>query len=210
MDVIKIKQTLLNQLNDKISDGLYYYTQINFAYNSNRIEGSILSEEQTKMIFNSDFSKELEIKNDDIIETQNHFKLFDYILKNADKELTIEMILEMHKILKSNTSGNDDAGTFKRLENVIGMINSIETVALDNVLNELENLLNKYKTIDNVTILDIINFHYQFEIIHPFNDEDEPLEQKATYLQKCLQNKGFTENSKSFFLQKFNKIYINC
>lgn len=98
MSETKIKSILINEMKNKVSNGLYYYSQINFAYNSNRIEGSRLSEEHTKVIFNNNYSKSLIINNDDVIEMQNHFKLFDYILKNVDKELTMDMILKMLKI----------------------------------------------------------------------------------------------------------------
>ncbi len=74
-----------------------------------------------------------------------------------------------------------------------------------NVVSDMKNLLEWYDNITDKTIEDIIEFHVKFERIHPFQDEDEPLEQKATYLQKCLQNKGFTENSKSFFYKNLMK-----
>lgn len=141
MSESKIKRTLINEMKNKVSNGLYYYSQINFAYNSNRIEGSILSEEQTKMLFENCFEQNL-IFDDDVIETQNHFKLFDYIIENVDKEITVEMILKMHAILKEDTNEKMYAGKFKTYKNVIGIINSTETVAPDNVLNEKECLKN--------------------------------------------------------------------
>jgi len=103
MSETKIKSILINEMQNKVSNGLYYYSQINFAYNSNRIEGSRLSEEQTKEIFSNSSNNNL-IIDDEVIETQNHFKLFDYILEIVDREINVEMILEMHRILKSNTS----------------------------------------------------------------------------------------------------------
>lgn len=216
MSETKIKNVLINEMKNKVSNGLYYYSQINFAYNSNRIEGSRLSEEHTKVIFDNNYSKSLIINNDDVIETQNHFKLFDYILKNVDKELTMDMILKMHKILKDNTNEKICAGKFKICENVIGNINSIETTLPNKVIKELDALLNKYKLINNVTIENIIDFHYQFEIIHPFSDGNGRIG-RIIMFKECLKNNIMPfiifDDNKMFYLRglknyKYDKMFL--
>ena len=101
MEIKKLKEEIIKQKNSKFKGNIYHYSQVNFAYNSNKIEGSILTEEQTEAIYETaSFIPKTEalIKLDDIIETKNHFKLFDYIIDNIDKTLSIDMILEMHRI----------------------------------------------------------------------------------------------------------------
>ena len=111
MDIIGIKKELIIQKKSKFRGNIYHYSQVNFAYNSNKIEGSKLTSEQTEAIFDtaSFISKNDElIKLDDLIESKNHFKLFDYMLDNVDELLTKEMIIEMNTILKRNTSDEDN------------------------------------------------------------------------------------------------------
>ena len=111
---------------------------------------------------------------DDLIEVKNHFKLFDYMLDNVDKKLTKEIIIEMNKILKRNTSDEDNprynVGGFKVVPNIIGVVNIIDTTAPEEVEGAIGTLLNEYNSKSNVTLEDIINFHYKSEKIHPFGD----------------------------------------
>ncbi len=134
------------------------------------------------------------------------------MLDNVDELLTKNMIIEMNKILKRNTSDEENprynVGGFKVVPNIIGVVNVINTTAPENV--EKEKLLNEYNSKTNITLEDIVDFHYRFERIHPFGDENEPLGQQKTYLQKYLQNKGFTDFGKSFFLNKFYDFSIKC
>ena len=208
MNIEKIKNELINQKKSKFKGNIYHYSQVNFSYNSNKIEGSRLTSDQTEAIFDtSSFIPKSEtlIKLDDLIESKNHFKLFDYMLDNVDKSLTKEMIIEMNKILKRNTSDEENprynVGGFKIIPNIIGLVNVISTTSPEKVEEEIEKLLNEYNSKGNITLEDIVDFHYKFERIHPFGDEDELLGQTTTYLQKCLQNKDFTNLSKSFILQ---------
>ena len=109
----------------------------------------------------------------------------------------------MNKILKRNTSDEENprynVGGFKVVPNIIGLVNVINTTAPEDVEKEIEELLNEYHSKTNITLEDIVDFHFRFEKIHPFGDENEPLGQQKTYLQKYLQNKGFTDFGKSFF-----------
>ena len=111
MDINKIKNELIKQKESKFKGNIYHYSQVNFAYNSNKIEGSRLTSEQTEAIFDtSSFIPKSDdlIKLDDLTESKNHFKLFDYMLDNVDNLLTKDMIIEMNKILKRNTSDEEN------------------------------------------------------------------------------------------------------
>ena len=200
MDINKIKYELVKQKKSKFKGNIYHYSQVNFSYNSNKIEGSSLSSDQTEAIFDTaSFIPKGDdlIKLDDLIESKNHFKLFDYMLDNINAPLTKEMIIEMNKILKRNTSDEENprynVGGFKVVPNIIGVVNVINTTAPEDVEEKIEELLNEYNSKTNITLEDIVNFYFRFERIHPFGDENEPLGQQKTYLQKYLQNKGFTD-----------------
>ena len=158
---------------EKIKKRLYHLTQIKFAYNSNHIEGSTLTQEQTSHIYqtNSFISdKDEVIKIDDVVETLNHFKAFDYILDNVDV-LDENIIKEIHKIIKSGTSDSKkewfNVGEYKKLKNFVA---EEETSSPKNVQMEIQNLLKEYDSIKEKKIEDIIDFHYKFEKIHPFQD----------------------------------------
>lgn len=160
----------------KLKGGIYHQTQIKFAYNSNCMEGSKLSEDQTRCIYETNTigfdNKEGEAaKIDDIIETINHFRCFDYVIDSADNDLTEDYIKQLHKILKSNTSYEQldwfAVGDYKKKTNVVG---DNKTTPPSKVSIEMKNLLLDYRNKDNITLEDIVEFHYFFERIHPFQD----------------------------------------
>ena len=194
MNVDRIKDELIKQKNDRFEGNIYYYSQVNFSYNSNKIEGSRLTSDQTEAIFDtSSFipkSNDL-IELDDLIEVKNHFKLFDYMLDNVDKKLTKEIIIEMNKILKRNTSDEDNprynVGGFKVVPNIIGVVNIIDTTAPEEVEEAIETLLNEYNSKSNVTLENIIDFHYRFERIHPFGDGNGRVG-RIIMFKECLKN----------------------
>ena len=194
MDIVKIKNELLEQKKTKFKGNIYHYSQVNFAYNSNKIEGSHLTENETEEIFetNSFIPKDNEaIRFDDLIEMKNHFRLFDYILDIIADDLTKENIIEMNKILKRNTSYEDNPryniGGFKIVPNKIGLINVIETTHPNDVESEMDELLNWYNNLKSIKLEDIIEFHFRFEKIHPFGDGNGRVG-RIIMFKECLKN----------------------
>lgn len=178
----------------KFKGNIYHYSQVNFAYNSNKIEGGRLTEDETEEIFetNSFIPKSDEaIKFDDLTEMKNHFRLFDYILDIIDDELTKDNIIEMNKILKRNTTDEENprynVGGFKVVPNKIGLINVINTSKPEDVENDLDELLNWYKRLNDIKIEDIIEFHVRFERIHPFGDGNGRVG-RIIMFKECLKN----------------------
>lgn len=173
---------------------IYNYTNITISYNSSKIEKNSLSIEETKEIYYTPFlttTTNKVINLDDLIEMKNHFKLFDYCLSIVDAPLTKEIIIEMNKILKRNTSDEDNprynVGGFKTIPNVIGIINVIHTSSPEDVEKDLDNLLKSYHNKQTITLEDIIDFHYNFEKIHPFGDENGRVGRMIMF-KECLKN----------------------
>ena len=195
---------LLEEL--KIKENLYKQSQISFAYNTNHIEGNKLTEEQVKSIFETNtiyFEKDTIVKVDDIIEINNHFRLFDYMLDLVDKKLTENMIKEFHKILKDGTSDSRvewfNVGDYKQRVNTIG--NGIKTSSPNNVEKDMAKLMDWYNSIKHVSIKDIIEFHYRFEIIHPFQDGNGRIG-RIIMFKECLKN-----NIVPFIIQDTEKLF---
>lgn len=194
MDVSKIRYELIKQKESNFKGNVYHFSQVNFAYNSNKIEGSNLTEEQTEAIFDtSSFipkNNEL-IQVDDLIEMKNHFKLFDYMLDTLDEPLSKELIIKMNKILKRGTSDEDNPryniGGFKVIPNVIGLVEMVKTSSPQEVENDLNQLLKEYSELDKITIKDIIHFHVLFERIHPFSDGNGRVGRMIMF-RECLKN----------------------
>ncbi|MBR2744490.1 MAG: Fic family protein [Clostridia bacterium] len=189
---INVLNVLREQKEMKLKGNLYHQTQISFAYNTNHIEGSTLTEEQTRYIYETNtilFENNTVAKVDDILETSNHFKLVDYMLDFADKKLTEKMIKEFHKILKEGTSDGRldwfNVGEYKQRANMIG--NGIKTTSPNNVEKEMAKLLEWYNSLKKVTIKEIIEFHYRFESIHPFQDGNGRIG-RIIMFKECLKN----------------------
>lgn len=167
---------ILRQLQEEkshhISGGLYHELQIRMTYNSNHIEGSALNEDQTRRIFetNTIDSKDA-LPVDDIIETVNHFRAIDYCIDMAEEPITEEMIKHLHYILKSRTKDETlpwfNVGEYKTRPNVVG---GIETSAPKDVAHDMKQLLTSYHKKSEISFEDIVEFHFQFERIHPFQD----------------------------------------
>ena len=194
MNIEKLKRELVSQKNSKFKGNIYHYSQVNFAYNSNKIEGSHLSEDETEEIFvtNSYIQKSDDVvKLDDLIEMKNHFRLFDYMLDIYEKKLDKNIIIEMNKILKRGTSDEDNprynVGGFKIVPNKIGLINVINTSSPKDTPKDIDNLLSWYNSLKNITLEDIIEFHYKFEKIHPFGDGNGRVGRMIMF-KECLKN----------------------
>lgn len=187
-----ILNILREQKEMRLKGNLYHITQVDFAYNTNHIEGSTLTEEQTRNIFETNTlileDGKSVTKVDDIIETSNHFKLVDYMLDFADKVLTEDMIKEFHKILKTGTSDERKSWfkvrDYKTLENEVA---GNSTTSPKDVSNEINKLLNWYNSLKNVTFEDIIKFHSEFEKIHPFQDGNGRVG-RIIMFKECLKN----------------------
>ena len=182
-----ILQTLRDEKNAKISGSLYHELQVRMTYNSNHIEGSRLSEEQTRLIFETRTINAGDgVPVDDIIETVNHFRAIDYVIDVAEDDLTEEIIKELHRILKQGTA--DAAlswfavGDYKKRANVVG---GRETAKPKDVPARMKALLAAYNSTDAVTVDDIIAFHHDFESIHPFQDGNGRVG-RLIALKECL------------------------
>jgi Fic family protein len=181
-DKIGVAEQLLTEREMKYKGGLYHSTQIEFAYNSNHIEGSTLTKDETRYIYETN-SLVLESKDsvnvDDVIEAKNHFRAFDYLLDLADEKLAEAIIKEFHRLLKTGTSDADKpyfaVGDYKKIENTVG---NIETTTPGNVPDAMARLLESYHRImeegsdasNALKLKNIIDFHVKFEQIHPFQD----------------------------------------
>ncbi len=187
---MNLLQVLQDEKNNNQKGGIYHLTQIKLTYNTNRIEGSMLSEEQTRYIYetNTIFMEngESTAKVDDILETVNHFSCVDYMLDIALEPLSETMIKRFHKILKLNTSDAKKSwfrvGDYKSMPNVVG---GQETSLPSNVPAEINKLLAAYHQKNEITVYDIIDFHYQFEKIHPFQDGNG-LAGRLIMFKECL------------------------
>ena len=195
MIIQEIINALLEQRNQKGLKNLYWWTQVSFAYNSNRIEGSRLTEEQTELIYETNslyFQGTREaVEIDDVIEMSNHFRLFDYMLDTYKSKLSNELIQEYHRVLKTGTTQSYDpkfnVGGYKTSPNIIGLVNIIKTSKPENVLDDMNNLLSSYNNKSNITFDDIVDFHFRFESIHPFSDGNGRIGRMIMF-KECLKN----------------------
>jgi Fic family protein len=158
----------------KYKGGMYFFTQTDLAYNSNRIEGSRLTKDHTRSLFETKSilaNKDELIRSDDVIETNNHFRAFDYMLDNYKKPLSEQLIKDIHRILKASTSDADltwfNVGEYKSQENMVG---DMETTCPEDVQSDISRLLEEYLSERKKNIDHIIDFHVKFEKIHPFQD----------------------------------------
>jgi Fic family protein len=188
---ISLLRHLWEEKSMRLKGGLYHQTQIKLAYNSNRIEGSKLSEEQTRYIYETNtlsIDPNETANVDDIIETVNHFFCFDYMLDIAEKKLSEEIIKEFHRILKTNTSDARKewfkVGDYKTRPNFVG---DNETTAPAKVSDEIAALLDSYHKTADIDFAAIVDFHYHFEKIHPFQDGNGRVG-RIIFFKECLKN----------------------
>ncbi len=188
--IFPLLSILREQKKMRLKGSIYHRTQIDLTYNSNHIEGSRLSHEQTRYIFetNTIGITDQSVRVDDIIETTNHFRCIDMIIEHAEDKLTESFIKSIHSILKAGTSDSSKdwfvVGDYKRLPNEVG---GMETCAPEDVHHEMAKLLNKYNAIKVKTLEDIIDFHQHFESIHPFQDGNGRVGRLIMF-KECLNN----------------------
>lgn len=188
---INVLKILREQKEMGLKGNLYHNTQIIFAYNTNHIEGSKLTEDQTRYIYETNtilFEGQTVASVDDIVETSNHFKLVDYMLDIADEELTEDIIKNFHRILKEGTMDSRkewfNVGEYKKLANEAG---SMKTSLPKQTPKDMKKLMEWYSSLTEVTIKDIIEFHARFEKIHPFQDGNGRVGRMIAF-KECLKN----------------------
>ena len=188
--VSPLLQTLREQQQMRIKGGIYHRTQIDLTYNSNHIEGSRLTHDQTRYIFetNTIGIEGESVRVDDIMETVNHFRCIDLIIDRAEETLTESLLKELHRILKTGTSDSRKdwfaVGEYKRLPNEVG---GNETTAPEKVQREIKALLKEYNSKKDKTFEDIIDLHQRFEAIHPFQDGNGRVGRLIMF-KECLAN----------------------
>ena len=208
-------QALREQKELKMKGGIYHRTQIDLTYNSNHIEGSRLTHDQTRYIFETNtIGVEGEsVRVDDIIETVNHFRCIDLVIDRAEEKLTESFVKELHRILKSGTSDSRKewfaVGEYKRIPNEVG---GSETTAPERVHKEMKALLSEYNAKKKKTFEDIVDLHQRFEAIHPFQDGNGRVGRLVMF-KECLTNGEvpfiITDDLKMFYyrgLKQWNSI----
>lgn len=187
----RLLERLLEEQEIRLKGGLHHQTQIKFSYHSNKIEGNRLSEDQTRYIYETNtitMEADEMASVDDIIETINHFSCFTYTLLHADEELTEDMIKEFHWLLNRNTSDERKewfrVGDYKSRPNAVG---GSKTTAPSKVGREIQKLLANYHRKEGIAVEDIVEFHYRFERIHPFQDGNGRVG-RIILFKECLKN----------------------
>lgn len=195
----------------KISGGIYHKIQVELTYNSNHIEGSKLTHDQTRYIFetNTIGITDSAVNIDDIVETANHFKCIDTVIDNAAKPLSETFIKQLHLTLKNGTSDSRKdwfvVGDYKKYPNEVG---GKITVLPEKVPESIKLLISEYNKIKDKTFNDIIRFHYEFECIHPFQDGNGRIGRLILF-KECLKNNIvpfiIDENLKMFYYRGLNE-----
>ena len=192
--ITKMPKNVLEQLKEEkrsgIKGGIYHKVQVDLTYNSNHIEGSRLTHDQTRYIYetNTIGIEDIAVNVDDIVETANHFRCIDYIIDYANKQLSEKMIKELHSLLKSGTSDSRkswfNVGDYKAFANEVG---GNETTAPDKVSEEMKSLLKSYNSKSEKTLKELLAFHVEFEKIHPFQDGNGRVGRLILF-KECLKN----------------------
>ena len=183
-------EVLTAEKNAKLSGGIYHKVQIELTYNSNHIEGSRLTHDQTRYIFETNtIGLEGVVKVDDIVETANHFKCIDLIIESAKKPITEPFIKELHRTLKNGTTDAREpwfmVGDYKKLPNTVG---DMVTASPEEVAEKMKKLLLEYNANKDKSFDDLLDFHYRFECIHPFQDGNGRIGRLLLF-KECLKYK---------------------
>jgi len=200
IDAAAFCRALVEQRQMRLKGGIYHQTQIQLAYNTNHIEGSTLSEEQTRYLYETR-TVAGPASVDDVIETMNHFRMFDYMLDTLDKPITAEKIKTYHAMLKTGTKDADkewfNVGEWKQRANFIG---ENETTPPELVAQAIQELLTA--TPQQMSFTEVCDFHYHFEAIHPFQDGNGRVG-RILMFEQCLKNQIMPfvvlDNSKFYY-----------
>ena len=205
---VDMPKTLLDVLRAekaaKLHGGIYHRVQIDLTYNSNHIEGSRLTHDQTRFIFETDTigMSDGAVKVDDVVETANHFKCIDMVIDSAAHVLSEAFIKQLHATLKSGTSNSRQdwfaVGDYKKLPNEVG---GMDTAQPEEVASQMKKLLSEYNANKEKSFDDLLDFHYRFERIHPFQDGNGRVGRLGLF-QECLRN-----NIVPFIIDEDTKLY---
>ena len=185
-----LRDILQREKDASLSGGIYHKVQIELTYNSNHIEGSRLTHDQTRYIFETNTIGVTHdgANVDDIVETANHFRCIDMVIENAQSILTEGFIKELHRVLKNGTSKSRKSwfvvGDYKKLPNEVG---GIDTAPPEDVASQMKALMASYNAQKEKTLEDILDFHYRFERIHPFQDGNGRVGRLILF-KECLRN----------------------
>ncbi|MCL1948991.1 MAG: Fic family protein [Turicibacter sp.] len=212
MDEMTLLERLLEEKKVK-ARMIYYGTQISMAYNSNKIEGSRLSETQTKFLFETGTlvaeQNQPDTKVDDIFEAINHFECFDFVLDTIDEPLSHDYLFKMHRLLKKGTSDDRsvimNVGQYKKYSNIVGgFVKDLETTPPEEVDRSMDILIKEYEALFPKDLEKVVDFHVDFETIHPFSDGNGRLGRLVMF-KECLRNGilPFVVNDeyRSFYIQ---------
>ena len=205
---VDMPKTLLDVLRAekaaKLHGGIYHRVQIDLTYNSNHIEGSCLTHDQTRFIFetNTIGMSDGAVKVDDVVETANHFKCIDMVIDSAAHVLSEAFIKQLHATLKSGTSNSRQdwfaVGDYKKLPNEVG---GMDTAQPEEVASQMKKLLSEYNANKEKSFDDLLDFHYRFERIHPFQDGNGRVGRLVLF-KECLRN-----NIVPFIIDEDTKLY---
>lgn len=205
---VDMPKTLLDVLRAekaaKLHGGIYHRVQIDLTYNSNHIEGSRLTHDQTRFIFetNTIGMSDGAVKVDDVVETANHFKCIDMVIDSAAHVLSKAFIKQLHATLKSGTSNSRQdwfaVGDYKKLPNEVG---GMDTAQPEEVASQMKKLLSEYNANKEKSFDDLLDFHYRFERIHPFQDGNGRVGRLVLF-KECLRN-----NIVPFIIDEDTKLY---
>ena len=205
---VDMPKTLLDVLRAekaaKLHGGIYHRVQIDLTYNSNHIEGSRLTHDQTRFIFetNTIGMSDGAVKVDDVVETANHFKCIDMVIDSAAHVLSEAFIKQLHATLKSGTSNSRQdwfaVGDYKKLPNEVG---GMDTAQPEEVASQMKKLLSEYNANKEKSFDDLLDFHYRFERIHPFQDGNGRVGRLVLF-KECLRN-----NIVPFIIDADTKLY---
>lgn len=188
--VLPLLQVLRDQKASKMKGNIYHRTQIDLTYNSNHIEGSRLTHDQTRYIYetNTIGISDQAVNVDDVLEAINHFRCIEYIIDHTEEKLTEDSIKQLHGMLKSGTSDSRKdwfaVGDYKRLPNEVG---GMDTCPPEEVHRQMKALLSEYNHMKQKSFEDILDFHVRFEQIHPFQDGNGRVGRLLMF-KECLAN----------------------